>query len=57
MHKEITELTKFGEFLVSLVPGSFYFVPLVIEEYKDQNKQHYIFARHFARVEKTGRSH
>jgi hypothetical protein len=30
----------------------FFFVPLAIEEHKDQNKQQYIFARHSARVEK-----
>jgi hypothetical protein len=42
-HKEITELSKFGECLVSLVPGFVFFVPLAIEEHKDQNKQHYIY--------------
>jgi hypothetical protein len=27
-------------------------VPLATEEHKDQNKQHYIFVRYFARFEK-----
>jgi hypothetical protein len=54
MHKEITELTKFGECLVSLGPGSLPPppFPLAIEEHKDQNKQHYIYARYFAPSEK-----
>jgi len=59
MHKEITELTKFGECLVSLVPRySFlfiflFFVPLAIEEHNDQNKQLYISSRYFGRFEKN----